>query len=122
MARLQLSKDRLLYGRGCRCGIEKGFRGECFILLNEENLIFTLENGKDITLEKLREFRSIIVFTSDFSETFVYTGSDEFGPYYKSADMAVADGSEPDESCIPEEECLDDEESAEEEEPSDEEE
>ena len=87
---------------------EKGFSGECFILLNGENIIFTVENGKDITLEKLGEFNNIIIFTKDYTETFVHTGSEEFGPYYKSADMAIADGSEPDESYVPEEDDFED--------------
>lgn len=80
-----------------------GFEGECYVLLNGENLLFTVEDGTALTLEKVEEFTNIIIFKKDFSETFVHTGSKEFGPYYKSADMAIADGSEPDESYVPEE-------------------
>ena len=65
----------------------KGFEGPCYILLNHEKILCKVADGKVITPEKLKEFSNIIVFTEDFSETYVHTGSEEFGPYYKSADL-----------------------------------
>ena len=65
----------------------KGFEGPCYILLNHERLLCKVADGKVITLEKLKEFSNIIVFTEDFSGTYVHTGNEEFGPYYKSADL-----------------------------------
>lgn len=74
-----------------------GFEGPCYILLNGENLLCKVPNGKVFSQEKLSEFKNIIVFTEDFSKTYVHTGSPEFGPYYKSADMALAEDVEPEE-------------------------
>jgi len=65
------------------------------VLLNREGILVRVADGKSLTQEKVKEFDNIIVFTEDYSETFVCTGNEEFGPYYKSAEMAVADGSEP---------------------------
>ncbi len=73
----------------------EGFEGPCFVLLNGENILCRVENGKVFNPENVKEFKNFIVFTEDYSKTYVHTGSDEFGPYFKSADMAVADDYEP---------------------------
>lgn len=61
-----------------------GFDGECFILLNKENLLCALPDGKALTPEKLRGLNDAVIFKKDFSETYVYTGKDGFGPYYSA--------------------------------------
>ncbi|MBE6587036.1 MAG: DUF4275 family protein [Ruminococcaceae bacterium] len=76
---------------------KNGFEGECYILLNRENLLCKIPDGRVLNPENVKEFDNFIVFTADFSETFVHTGNEEFGPYYKSADMAQIDDSEPEE-------------------------
>ncbi len=82
-----------------------GFEGECYILLNDENLLCTVPDGRVFDPENVKGFKNIIVFTKDFGETFVYTGKDKFGPYYKSKEIAEADEGEPEEAFeeIPEE-------------------
>lgn len=80
---------------------KEGFEGECYVLLNEEELLCTVSDGKVFNVENVKEFNNIIIFTKDFSETYVYTGKEGFGPYYKSKDMAESDDSEPEE--LPEE-------------------
>lgn len=72
-----------------------GFAGECYVLLNDENLLCTVPDGGVFDPESVKGFENIVVFTKDFTRTYVHTGKSGFGPYYKSADMAVADGSEP---------------------------
>ena len=60
-----------------------GFEGKCYLLMNEENLLCTVPDGKCLTPEKLSELYDAVIFKADFSETYVYTGKDGFGPYYK---------------------------------------
>lgn len=69
----------------------EGFDGPVFVLLNGENILFKLADGKKLGPSAVGGFNNIIVFKEDFSETYVNTGSEEFGPYYKSADMAASD-------------------------------
>ncbi len=78
-----------------------GFEGECYVLLNDENLLCTVPDGKVFDPENVKEFKNIIIFTKDYGETYVHTGKEGFGPYYKSKDMAESDDSEPEE--VPEE-------------------
>ncbi len=66
---------------------ENGFEGPCYILLNHENVLCKIADGSVLNPENVKAFEHIIVFTEDFSKTFVHTGSEEFGPYYKSADL-----------------------------------
>ena len=63
-----------------------GFEGECYVLLNDENLLCTVPDGTVFSPEKLKEFNNIIVFKKDFSETYVYTGKEDCGPFYKAAE------------------------------------
>lgn len=72
----------------------EGFDGECYILLNDENLLCKTD-GSALTLEKIKTFENIIVFTIDYTKTYVYTGKEGFGPYFKSADMATEEDAEP---------------------------
>lgn len=72
-----------------------GFEGECYVLLNDEGLLCTVPDGKVFNVENVKGFNNIIIFTKDFSETYVYTGKEGFGPYYKSKDMTESDDSEP---------------------------
>lgn len=72
----------------------EGFEGDCYVLLNDENLLCK-SDGSAITLEKIKTFENIIIFTADYAKTYVYTGKEGFGPYFKSADMASAEGAEP---------------------------
>lgn len=76
---------------------KNGFEGECYVLLNEEELLCTVPDGKIFDPENVKEFNNIIIFKKDFGETYVYTGKEGFGPYYKSKAMAESDGSEPEE-------------------------
>lgn len=71
--------------------LEGGFEGPCYVLLNGENLLCEIPDGRVLSPEAVSAFSNIVVFTKDFSETYVHTGIDEFGPYYKSAGMALAD-------------------------------
>ena len=72
-----------------------GFEGECFVLLNEENLLCTVPDGRVFDPENVKDFNNVIIFTKDFTETYVYTGKEGFGPYYKSKAMTETDDSEP---------------------------
>ncbi|MBQ4066992.1 MAG: DUF4275 family protein [Clostridia bacterium] len=72
-----------------REAFEKGFAGPCFVLLNHENILLRVENGRVFNPENVAGFHDMIIFTEDFSETYVNTGKEEFGPYYKSETMAV---------------------------------
>lgn len=66
---------------------KEGFEGACYLLLNHENLLWKIPDGRVLNFENVKEFKNLIVFTEDFTKTYVHTGSDEFGPYYKSSDM-----------------------------------
>lgn len=83
---------------------EGSFAGKCYVLLNDENIICAVPDGSVFTLEKLAEFKNIIIIDGDFTKTYVHTGNEEFGPYYKTDDMAQSEDCEPDESLITEEE------------------
>ena len=83
---------------------KNGFEGPAYVLFNTENLLLKVENGSVFNPENVKNFKNLIIFKTDFSETYVNTGNDEFGPFYKSADMAVADDSEPEEAEVTEEE------------------
>ncbi len=62
-----------------------GFPGECFILMNNENLLCTVPDGSILTPDTLAELCCAVVFTKDFKKTYVNTGSDDFGPYFAAA-------------------------------------
>ncbi len=79
---------------------EGSFAGKCYVLLNDENIICAVPDGSVFTLEKISEFKNIIIIDGDFKKTYVHTGNDEFGPYYKTYDMAESEDLEPDESLI----------------------
>ena len=64
-----------------------GFEGPCYVLLNGENVLCKIADGSGLTPENVKAFSNIIIFTEDFSKTYVHTGNEEFGPYYKSADL-----------------------------------
>ncbi len=73
---------------------KNGFEGPCYLLLNHENLLCRVPDGRIFDPEKVSAFSNIIIFTEDFTETYVHTGSSEFGPYYKSSEMAETDAEE----------------------------
>lgn len=64
-----------------------GFKGECFVLLNDENLLCTVPDGRVFNPENVKDFPGITVFTKDFSETYIYTGKEDAGPYYKDREQ-----------------------------------
>lgn len=86
-----------------------GFPGMCYILLNRELLLFQIPNGEILTPETVSAFDSIIITDKVFSCTYVYTGKEETGPYFKTADglteafvAADEDEPEPEEGfCVP---------------------
>ena len=74
---------------------KEGFFGQCFVLMNEENILCSVDSVKDVPFERIEELQNVIIFTKDFTETFVYTGKEGFGPYYKSVSMTEIDDAEP---------------------------
>ena len=99
-----------------REAFKAGFEGRCYVLLNGENLLCAVPDGTVFNPENVSEFSNIVIFKEDFSETYVHTGSHEFGPYYKSADMTdtAPDDIDPDDFVVEEEEIEDETEEIEE--------
>lgn len=62
--------------------LDRGLEGECYVLLNGINTLFTLPDGTGVTKDMLKAFDNIIICKKDFSETYVFTGEEGFGPYY----------------------------------------
>ena len=89
-----------------REAFKAGFEGRCYVLLNGENLLCAVPDGTVFNPENVSAFSNIVIFKEDFSETYVHTGSAEFGPYYKSADMndAAPEDIDPDDYVVEEEE------------------
>ncbi|MBE6714942.1 MAG: DUF4275 family protein [Ruminococcaceae bacterium] len=83
---------------------QNGFEGKCYILLNDENIICAVPDGRIFDPENVKHFKNIIIFTADYTKTYVHTGNPEFGPFYKSSDMTESEDAEPDESFIVNEE------------------
>lgn len=70
-----------------------GFEGPCFVLYNGENILFKVTDGTVFDPENVKTLGNVVIFTQDFEKTYVNTGSDEFGPYYKTREMALSDES-----------------------------
>ncbi len=63
-----------------------GFPGMCYIFLNRELLLFQIPDGGILTPERVSAFDSIIVTDKEFSCTYVHTGKEDMGPYFKTAE------------------------------------
>lgn len=79
-------KAPCLAGEEADDAAKDGFLGDCFVLAEEENLLFSVKNETPAIPEKIKDFKNIAVFTKDFSRTYIYTGEDGFGPYFKTAE------------------------------------
>lgn len=71
--------------------LAEGFSGPCFVLVYEECLLYSVSDGGAFTPENVAALGNVIITAEDYSKTYVNTGKDEFGPYYKSADMTLSD-------------------------------
>lgn len=85
-----------------------GFSGMCYIFLNREMLLFQIPDGSILNPETVSAFDSIIVTDKAFSCTYVHTGKEDTGPYFKTADglseafvAAGEDEPEPEEGFVP---------------------
>lgn len=79
-------KAECVMGEDAENAFGGGFEGECFVLLNDENLLCTVPDGTVFSPESTARFSNIIIFTKDFSKTYVNTGKEGFGPYYKDSE------------------------------------
>lgn len=70
-----------------------GFEGPVLVLYNSENLLFRIADGTVLEPENVKTLGNVVIFTEDFERTYVNTGSEEFGPYYKTREMALSDES-----------------------------
>ncbi len=62
-----------------------GFSGECFVLDEETNSLYTVGDGSPLSASLLSKLGNVTVFTKSFTETFSVTGMPEVGPFYKKA-------------------------------------
>ncbi len=63
-----------------------GFSDACYIFLNHEQLLFQIPDGGILTPELVSACDNIIVTDKNFSYTYVYTGKENTGPYFKTAE------------------------------------
>ena len=61
-------KAECVMGEDAENAFGGGFEGECFVLLNDENLLCTVPDGTVFSPENTARFSNIIIFTKDFSK------------------------------------------------------
>ncbi|MBS5724940.1 MAG: DUF4275 family protein [Clostridiales bacterium] len=66
-----------------------GFPGMCYVLLNRELMLFQIPDGSILTPEMVSAFDNIVITDRAFSCTYVYTGKEDMGPYFKTAEGAT---------------------------------
>ena len=59
------------------------FTGKCLLYFEDGGLLLAVEDGSVLTPELLSGFSNVIAATGDMKKTYVYTGEENTGPYYK---------------------------------------
>ena len=85
-----------------------GLPGMCYLLFDREQLLFQIPDGSVLTPQRAEALGNVIVTDGRFTATYVNTGKENTGPYFKDADggaftQAAEDEPEPEaEGFVPE--------------------
>lgn len=75
----------------------RGLAGMCYLLFDREQLLFQIPDGGRLTPEMAASLGNVIVTDGKFSATYVNTGKENTGPYFKDADGGAFTQAEEDE-------------------------
>lgn len=78
-------KTDCIYGEDAVEAAKDGIPGECFILMCDGQALYKIPDGSILTPQVAESLGNAVVFDTKFTKTYVYTGEDGTGPFYKEA-------------------------------------
>ena len=79
-------KTDCIYGDDAAMAARDGIPGECFILMCDAQALYKIPDGSVLTPQVTESLGNAVVFDTKFTKTYVHTGEDGTGPFYKEAE------------------------------------